>query len=65
MKTVNNFSRRDFIRSGSQQAIQMDDFATCVQQNKSACVPGQEELKDIKVLDAIYRSLDPGKKEKV
>jgi hypothetical protein len=28
-------------------------------------VPGEEGLKDMKVVDAIYRSLDSGKKERI
>jgi predicted dehydrogenase len=48
-----------------QQAAQMDDFAQCVRQNKQSRVPGEEGLKDMKVVDAIYRSLDSGKWEKI
>jgi len=48
-----------------QQAAQMDDFAQCVTQNKQTRVPGEEGLKDMKVVDAIYRSLDSGKWEKI
>ncbi len=45
------------------QALQMDDFADCVRQNRQSRVPGEEGLKDMKVVDAIYRSLDSGKRE--
>jgi predicted dehydrogenase len=48
-----------------QQAVQMDDFATCVILNKQSRVPGEEGLKDMKVVDAIYRSLASGKKERI
>ncbi|MBD1394511.1 Gfo/Idh/MocA family protein [Mucilaginibacter glaciei] len=48
-----------------QQAAQMDDFAICVKLNKQSRVPGEEGLKDMKVVDAIYRSLDSGKWESV
>lgn len=48
-----------------QQAIQMDDFAQCVRDNKPSRVPGEMGLKDMKVIDAIYRSLQSGKKEKI
>ena len=48
-----------------QQAAQMNDFAQCVMQNRPTRVPGEEGLKDMKVIDAIYRSLDSGKWEKV
>jgi len=49
----------------NQQAAQMDDFAACVRQNKQSRVPGEEGLKDMKVVDAIYRSLDSGKWENI
>ncbi|MFD0765243.1 Gfo/Idh/MocA family protein [Mucilaginibacter lutimaris] len=48
-----------------QQAAQMDDFATCVKLKKQSRVPGKEGLKDMKVVDAIYRSLDSGKWETI
>jgi predicted dehydrogenase len=48
-----------------QQAAQMDDFVTCVRQNKQSRVPGEEGLKDMKIVDAIYRSLDSGTWEKI
>jgi predicted dehydrogenase len=48
-----------------QQALQMDDFANCVITKKPTRVPGEEGLKDMKVIDAIYRSLDSGKQEKI
>lgn len=48
-----------------QQAAQMDDFAKCVTLNKRSRVPGEEGLKDMKVVDAIYKSLDTGKWEKI
>jgi predicted dehydrogenase len=48
-----------------QQAAQMDDFATCVTLKKQSRVPGEEGLKDMKVVDAIYRSLDSGKWENI
>ncbi|MDB5022510.1 MAG: Gfo/Idh/MocA family oxidoreductase [Mucilaginibacter sp.] len=48
-----------------QQAAQMDDFANCVMRNEQSRVPGEEGRKDMKVVDAIYRSLDSGKKERI
>src|ERR1700754_2828583 len=35
-----------------QQAAQMDDFVNCVNLNKQSRVPGEEGLKDMKVIDA-------------
>ena len=49
----------------NQQAAQMDDFANCVITKKPTRVPGEEGLKDMLVVDAIYRSLDSGKREKI
>ncbi|MDB5134074.1 MAG: Gfo/Idh/MocA family oxidoreductase, partial [Mucilaginibacter sp.] len=36
-----------------------------VNQNKQSRVPGEEGMKDMKVVDAIYRSLETGKQERV
>ena len=49
----------------NQQAAQMDDFALCVKLKKPTRVPGEEGLKDMRVVDAIYRSLDSGKTERI
>jgi len=49
----------------NQQAAQMDDFALCIKQNKPTIVPGEEGLKDMKVVEAIYRSIASGKRELV
>lgn len=49
----------------NQQARQMDDFAMCVLNNQPTRVPGEEGLKDMKIIDAIYRSIASGKKEKI
>jgi predicted dehydrogenase len=43
------------------QAAQMDDFAQCILTNKPTRVPGEEGLKDMRVIEAIYRSIDTGK----
>lgn len=49
----------------NQQAAQMDDFANCINTKKPTRVPGEEGLKDMLVVDAIYRSLASGKQEKI
>jgi predicted dehydrogenase len=50
----------------NQQAAQMDDFAQCVSLGKATRVPGEEGLKDMKVVEAIYRSLaNSGRRELV
>jgi predicted dehydrogenase len=48
-----------------QQALQMDDFANCVNLNKESSVNGAEGIRDIKVVEAVYRSLASGKRELV
>ncbi|RCH56698.1 gfo/Idh/MocA family oxidoreductase [Mucilaginibacter hurinus] len=47
------------------QVHQMDDFAQCVMLKRPTRVPGEEGMKDMKVIDAIYRSIASGKREKV
>ena len=49
----------------NQQAAQMDDFAQCVKFNKKTRVPGEEGMRDMRVIEAIYRSIASGKKEKI
>ena len=41
----------------NQQARQMDDDALAIIQQKPVLVPGEEGLKDIRVVEAIYRSV--------
>lgn len=48
-----------------QQKVQVDDFARCVRENKNSIVSGEEGWKDMLILDAIHRSIESGKKEKV
>lgn len=49
----------------NQQALQMDDFANCVNLKKESSVSGVEGIRDMKVVEAIYRSLASGKRELV
>jgi predicted dehydrogenase len=46
----------------NQQALQMDDFAQCVLQNKKSKVPGEMGLRDVKILQAIYEAARTGKR---
>ena len=41
----------------NQQAKQMDDDALAIINKKPVLVPGEEGLKDIRVVEAIYRSV--------
>ncbi len=44
-----------------QFAAEMDDFAQCILQNRPTRVPGEEGLKDVKIMMAIYESARTGK----
>jgi len=46
----------------NQQAAQMDEVAQCIKEGKPMRVPGEEGLKDMKVVDAIYKSAGTGEK---
>jgi predicted dehydrogenase len=44
-----------------QFAAEMDDFAQCILQNKPSIVSGEEGLRDIRIITAIYESIRIGK----
>ena len=44
-----------------QFALEMDDFAQCILNNQPSRVPGQEGLRDIKIMMAIYEAARTGK----
>ena len=46
----------------NQQALQMDDFAQCVQLNKQTTVPGELGRRDMVIIEAIYKAAETGKK---
>ena len=48
-----------------QQKLQIDDFARCVLENEESIVSGEDGLKDMLVIDAIYEALNTGEKVKV
>lgn len=45
-----------------QQARQMDDFADAILHNRPTPVPGEMGRRDVKIIDAIYRSAASGKR---
>ena len=45
-----------FVPPVNQQALQMDDFAQCILQNKPSRVLGELGLRDMKIIAAIYES---------
>lgn len=46
----------------NQQALQMDDFADCIINNKSTRVPGEMGLRDVSIIYAIYEAANTGEK---
>lgn len=44
----------------NQQARQMDDFAEAILTGRESRVPGEEGVRDMKVIEGIYRSIDEG-----
>jgi predicted dehydrogenase len=48
-----------------QFAAEMDDFAQCILNNKPTLVPGEEGLRDVKIMMAIYESAKTGKPVKL
>lgn len=44
----------------NQQARQMDDFVDCILNDRKSRVSGDEGLRDMRVIEAIYRSIDSG-----
>ncbi|MEZ4824764.1 MAG: Gfo/Idh/MocA family oxidoreductase [Bacteroidia bacterium] len=49
----------------NQQAAQMDDFARCIRENQRSSVSGEEGLRDLRVIEAVLRAAETGKKVKV
>jgi glucose-fructose oxidoreductase len=49
----------------NEQATQMDDDALAIMNNKALIAPGEEGLRDIKVVEAIYRSVAAKGKVKI
>jgi len=48
------------IQNVNQQARQMDGFAACIQEDRASRVPGEEGLRDMEVIEAIYASIEAG-----
>jgi glucose-fructose oxidoreductase len=49
----------------NQQALQMDDFARCVREGRESPVSGAMGLRDMKIIEAIYRSAATGQRVEV
>ncbi|AKD05844.1 Gfo/Idh/MocA family oxidoreductase [Pontibacter korlensis] len=48
-----------------QQAKQMDDDAMAIMQDKPMLVPGEEGLRDIRIVEAIYKAAESGQRVKL
>lgn len=49
----------------NQQALQMDAFALSLAKQEKSIVPGEMGLRDMQIIEAIYKAMASGKKEKV
>lgn len=49
----------------SQQAVQMDDFALCVKENRESRIPGEMGRRDMAIIEAIYEAARTGKRTPV
>lgn len=45
----------------NQQALQMDDFALCIKQDKATKVPGELGMRDVYIIRKIYEAAETGK----
>jgi predicted dehydrogenase len=46
---------------GNQFALEMDHLSDCIQTNKSPRTPGEEGLRDVRIMDAIYTAAREGR----
>ncbi|MDX2250339.1 MAG: Gfo/Idh/MocA family oxidoreductase [Bacteroidia bacterium] len=46
----------------NQQAAQMDGFVECIRENRRSAISGEEGLRDLRVIEAVLKSADTGKK---
>lgn len=49
----------------NQQALQMDDFAQCIQTGRASPVTGDMGRRDLVIIEAIYRAMASGRREQV
>lgn len=57
--------RKPQLKEGNQFAAELDHMAECVLNNKTPKTPGEEGLRDIRLIHAIYEAARTGKKVKV
>jgi len=49
----------------NQQAQQMDDFAHAIKNNRPTPVPGEMGKRDVKIIEAIYKAMETGKRVEI
>jgi glucose-fructose oxidoreductase len=49
----------------NQQALQMDDFASCILSNRESRVPGELGRRDLVIIEAIYKAAESGQRIKI
>ena len=49
----------------NQQALQMDDFALAIKENRPTPVPGEMGRQDVKILQAIYKAMETGERVEI
>ena len=49
------------LKAVNQQALQMDDFAQCIKQDKATIVPGELGMRDVYLIRKIYEAAETGK----
>lgn len=49
----------------NQQALQMDDFAQCIQTGRAMLVTGEMGRRDLVIIESIYRAMASGRREEV
>jgi predicted dehydrogenase len=45
----------------NQQALQMDDFALCIKEDRATKVPGELGMRDVYLIRKIYEAAETGK----
>lgn len=55
------FPEVEALRQFYQFAAKMDDFAQCILENRPTRVPGEDGLRDAKIMMAIYEAVKTGK----
>ena len=49
----------------NQQALQMDDFATCIREGRESRVPGEMGRRDLCIIEAVYAAMKSGQRVEV